>query len=102
MKILTATDYGDRKVIVVCLNSDALEWVHKEGAVGCNPLVAPNPALKHWEWCHNALYNWKLKEHIFEGRNYKKTDTEILAEVKAMYARPAPVVARMPIEGSTF
>ena len=51
-KIISATDYGNRKVIVVCLNPDDPEAVHADGTAhtGAAP-AGTDPSLKSWEWC---------------------------------------------------
>lgn len=97
-KIIKATDYGYRKVIVVCLNPDEPESVHADGAphTGGPPLGA-DPNLRPWEWCKECRYNWRVQEFIFdladqsvsEGADARRmTDQELLAIVRTRLASP--------------
>ena len=103
MKIIKAMDYGFRKVIVVCLNPEDPEAVHGDGSphTGAAP-VGTDPSLRSWEWCHDCRYNWQVREYVWtgdklytaqeDGQRRKKTDVELLAEIRRdLQALPQPV-----------
>ena len=91
-KIISATDYGNRKVIVVCLNPDDPEAVHAGGTAhtGAAP-AGTDPSLKSWEWCQDCTYNWRIIQVVWTGQElYKpagdgslvlKADTDLLNEI---------------------
>ena len=109
-KISKATDYQSRKVICVCLNPEAPEWVHKAGeqqrdgdgkpmfdVITGRPIlitsaVAPADHTGNYPpeagktTCYNCRFNWQMREHIFEGKWLKATDEELLSEVKRQVA----------------
>ena len=93
-KIISATDYGNRKVVRVCMNPDDPESVHSDGAPHNGaPPAGTDPTLKSWEWCQDCTYNWQVLEFVWTGEElYKrsangsripKSDTDLLNEVAA-------------------
>ena len=117
-KIIKATDYGNRKVIGVCLNPEAPEWVHKVGEQQVGPdgkprfdvltgspilitsTVAPAdhtgiyPPEAGKTTCHNCHSNLQTQEYIFEGKSLGLTDAELLAEVKRRVHATTPTTAK--------
>ncbi len=102
-KIISAKDYGPRKVIRVCLNPEDPESVHPDGAshTGATPAGTP-PGLGPWEWCHDCRYNWVVREFVWNGEELYttstagsrrlKTNAELLDEIKsAIHPTPTPV-----------
>lgn len=89
MRIIKATGYGYRTVIVVCLNSDAPEWVHvvgrqfRDGAgqpvfnVDGTPRLIQSPDVPDGETgesCHNCRSNWEVREFVFDGEDQYRLD----------------------------
>ena len=106
MKVIYARDYGWRKVVGVCLNPDAPEWVHKVGeqqrdASGQlmwrsdgTPLLIGSPEVKAGETgesCHNCHYNWEVREIIFDGADAQAATEEQLWELVCLACHPATV-----------
>ena len=100
--ILSAKDYGFRKVIRVCMNPDQPESVHVDGKAHVGiPTVGTPPGLKPWEWCHDCRYNWDVREFVWTGDELRthgktgkirpKTDAELLAEIKSQLVAQPPV-----------
>ena len=112
-RIIKATDYGYRKVVLVSLNAGEPEWVHTVGeqqrdgdgklvvdALN-NPVIikstlAPTEHTGNYPpeagkvTCYNCHSNWQMREHIFEGKWLKATDEELVAEIKRRVALLAP------------
>lgn len=96
-KILSATNSGWRKVIKVCTNPDAPQWVHPDGSTAPNThtgfehQVAGDVTL-----CQDCRYNWKVREFIWTGDTelkkvvdgvlVNKTDDDLANEVAAALA----------------
>ena len=91
-QIISAKDYGYRKVIRVCMDPDAPESVHDDGnAHTGNPPPGTAPGLKPWEWCHDCRYNWDGREFLWTdaelyitpggGSRRLKTNQELLDEI---------------------
>ena len=106
-KILTAKDYGYRKVITVVLNPQDPESVHPDGSPHTgSPPTGTTPGLRPWEWCHDCRYNWRVQEFVWtgdqlytqtkSGRRRSKTDAELIAEIES---RLQPVPAVIDISG---
>ena len=91
MKIIKATNYGFRTVLVVCINPEDPEWVHRVG----EPLrdefgqdlfddsgemltiqATDEPCAETGETCHNCRQNWQRVEVIFDGEEQGETDAE--------------------------
>lgn len=113
-KILKASDYGFRKVIVVVLNPDDPQWVHTDGSVhpvsskiNCVPVATPGvdslgkPLDSYYGIC---TYNWKEREFIWtgdemyklnaEGQQVEKTASDLTKEIEGALT-PAPVATAM-------
>ena len=112
MKIIKATDYGFRKVVQVAINDADPEAIHADGTahVG-NPTTGAagtedrarrdavvaefdRPA-KSWEWCSDCLFNWDVREFVFDGN---KTDDEMIAEIQGRLA-VRPVIPIDTLQG---
>ena len=97
MKVIKATDYGFRKVIVVALNDTEDECIHPDGSHVCVDVEGKEIAIPEgkqcWEVCHQCRYNWRTREFIFqgnklfymdnEGYQHEKTDEMMLEEIRA-------------------
>ena len=110
MKIIKATDYGYRKVIVVVLNSDEPEAVHGDGTAHTGaPPMGTDLSLKPWEWCHDCRYNWQLREFLWtgdelytrrkDGTRRVKTDAELVSEIKTALQPPTPATTLAALVG---
>jgi len=100
-RILSATDYGHRKVIDVVLDDSIPEYIHPEDAgvphapgLARGPSVAGeirgevvrgsvDPNLVAGIECHACVMNWVIKEFIFEKEALLLTDQEMLDTITA-------------------
>lgn len=100
MKILTAIDYGFRKVIRVVMDDSIPEWMHPDGSlhtdatargpskhvvIKADPLrgieafegQVPGdltPGLAPGTECHDCRHNWDIREAVFTGRELYSGD----------------------------
>lgn len=127
-RILTAIDYGFRKVFRVVLDDSGPEWVHPDGsphtdATGRGPAKPDGTpgdlvlGLAPGTECHDCRYGWDVRECVFTGdelvvrwqggkkkqwRSRAKTNDELLAEVRVLLAPAAPPKAIAALEGATL
>ena len=97
-KIVKATDYGYRRVIRVCLNPDAPEFIHDD----VTPHPSNNPNGCPTQTCQ---YNWEIREFVWSGeemytttssgRRRRKTSSELVDEIKSSLT-VAPIPAQIP------
>ena len=83
--IISAKDYGYRKVIRVCLNPDAPQYVHTDHS----PHPARNVNGCQRDDCH---YNWTIRGFVWTqdemytesptGKQRLKTNDQLLKEIK--------------------
>ena len=94
MKITKATDYGFRKVICLCLNPEAPEYIHDDQTVhplanvnGCDSQVCHyNHRIEEFIWTGEEMYTTTSK-----GHRRAKPPTELLDEIKPRLAAvPTP------------
>ena len=123
MRILSATDYGFRKVLRVVLDDSVPEWVHEDGqphtdATGRGPAAADGTpgdltlGLAPGTECHDCRYGWDVRECVFmgdeltvpmpKGKRRTRTNPELLAEVRRLVAPPAAPRAIAALEGVTL
>lgn len=93
MIILSAKDYGFRKVVVVVHNPDDPQWIHEDGnphtsdtAVDVNGDI--QNGLAAGTQCHACRNNWKTEEVIFEGADLQLSDDKIFEKVAKIVVRP--------------
>ena len=102
VKIISAMDYGYRKLIRVCMNPEQPGSVHEDGTEHTgSPPAGTDPNLKAWEWCHDCRYNWQVRELTWTGEEmfmYRKdgtrrlkTNSELLAEIREQLSPAAAV-----------
>ena len=106
--IISAVDYGFRKVIQACLNPDQPESIHPDGSphTGTPPL-GTDPTLKPWEWCQDCRYNWEVQEFIWtgeelykrgsDGRRIQKNNTDLLNEIRGQLTTPGTSESISPL-----
>lgn len=116
-RILSATDYGFRKVIRVVMNDAIPEWIHPIDAGAAHspgnargpflPDGSPgplDPSLAAGTECHACVFNHDVQEFTFtreelqiedppdSGVFRNKTDTELVVEIQLrLTAAPPPV-----------
>jgi hypothetical protein len=98
-KIIKATDYGFRKVILVTTNPDDPKWVH-EAEDGTRTAAPSGHTAGPDVVCEDCRMNWKIQEFVWTGlelsksaptpgnpkRRIDKTDAELVDEIKASLA----------------
>ncbi len=102
MKVISAKDYGSRKVIRVCLNPDDPEYVGQDGTTA-------KADGSSWSNEAGAKYNRDVREYTWTGAEmYKttpkgqhrfKTDGELLNEIKERLQPPDAPSDILPLVG---
>lgn len=111
MRIISAKDYGFRKVFKVAANPDHPQWVHEhtagEGIArrGLGTFAAAPPqhtgdtaeaATMGVEPCHECRYNWRTYQRIYRGDDPRTSD-ELSTELQAyVEEQEAPVPSDIP------
>lgn len=118
-RIVSATDYGFRKVLRVVMNDAVPEWVHPIDAGAAHvptnargpflPDGTPgplDPSLQAGTECHACVFNHDVREFIFTGEELQiedppgsgtfrnKTDAELVVEIQLRLIpapRPTPI-----------
>lgn len=116
-RIISATDYGFRKVIRVVMNDAIPEWVHPiDGGAPHTPQTARgpflpdgtpgplDPTLAAGTECHACVFNWDVREYTFtreelqiedppdSGIFRNKTNSELVIEIQLrLLPTPPPV-----------
>lgn len=80
MKIISAADYGYRKVVRVLVNPDDPEAIHADGSPHTGDPTTDRDIARvaafrtefgreptSWEWCEDCRYNWDVREFTFTG-----------------------------------
>lgn len=67
MKVLTAKDYGYRKVVRVLMNDTDPQWVHPDGPSPTNHTGDTEDPDTTKEVCQECRNNWNVLEFIFQG-----------------------------------
>ncbi len=118
-RILSATDYGFRKVIGVVMNDAIPEWIHSiDAGAPHTPATARgaflpdgtpgalDPSLRPGIECHACVFNHDVREYTFtreelqiedppdSGVFRNKTDSELVVEIQF---RLLPVPSPVPI-----
>ena len=126
MKIIKATDYGFRIVLVVCHNPDDPHWVHRQGDVVRDAQNLPvlgsagsvrliDQTIEHIEsdgtTCHQCRNNWDITEIVLDGLEgytsgpdgkLDRIPDEDLAQIAfSRAARPSGPVVVGSLEGRT-
>jgi|TARA_Y100000296_G_scaffold73413_1_gene90889 hypothetical protein len=88
-KIISAKDYGYRKVIRAVVNPDDSEWVHADGSDSPSDHTGNTADPdKSKTVCHDCTRNWVIREFVFEGADLNKTDAQLQEVVTAEIAAP--------------
>lgn len=115
-RIVSAIDYGFRKVIRVVMDDAIPEWVHPiDGGAAHVPTNARgpflpdgtpgplDPSLQAGTECHACVFNHDVREFIFTGEEIQiedpagsgvfrnKTDSELVIEIQFRLLPPEPV-----------
>ena len=116
-RILSATDYGFRKVFRVLMDDALPEWVHPidggaahTAATARDANGALDPSLRPGTECHSCVFNRDVREYTFtreelqieappdSGVFRNKTDAELVVEIQL---RLLPVPPPVPIGAVT-
>ena len=112
MKILSAIDYGDRKVIVVHVNDNEDDWTHPEDRGDAHSAANArkadvrdssrtrtrgdlDPLLEAGTGCHACHDNRVIHEFVYLGADLGKTDQELKDMAMASADVAEPVVRDM-------
>lgn len=131
-RIISATDYGFRKVIKVVMNDAIPEWVHPiDGGATHTPVTARgpfifdettgikipgslNPSLQAGVECHSCVFNHTIREFIFTGEELlvedlpgsgtfrHKTNDELVAEIEFRLLARPPAIPIGPLTGQVI